>query len=232
MHLQSLSIAASLALLAGLGGCEQRPADSDPPPTRPGETTPDAPPPRQPLGQRESAERPGSLAAQPSAAPNVAAAAAGARARAELMPTQGNETRGTVEFTRDGAALEITANLTGLPAGEHGIHVHENGDCSAPDGKSAGEHYAPEGGPHGAPTAGHDQHHLGDLGNIRADDSGAATLSTDDDELQLSGDRGVVGRAVVVHASADDFQTQPDGNSGTPLACGVVRMVSDSIDRG
>lgn len=231
MHLQSLSIAASLALLVGLGGCEQRPADSDPPPTRLGETTPDAPP-RQPLGQRESAERPGSLAAQPSAAPNVAAAAAGARARAELMPTQGNETRGTVEFTRAGAALEITANLTGLPAGEHGIHVHENGDCSAPDGKSAGEHYAPEGGPHGAPTAGHDQHHLGDLGNIRADDSGAATLSTDDDELQLSGDRGVVGRAVVVHASADDFQTQPDGNSGTPLACGVVRMVSDSIDRG
>jgi Cu-Zn family superoxide dismutase len=229
-QLKSLLIAAALAVAFGSAGCEQRPADTDPPPARPGENTPDTPPPRQPLGERSGQEQP-----PPGGSPagaSVAASMPAGRARAELMPTEGNDARGTVEFTREGGALAISATLTGLTPGGHGIHVHERGDCSAPDGTSAGEHFAPDGHPHGAPSAGREQHHLGDLGNVVADDSGAAMLSTDDDELELMGDRGVVGRAVIVHAGADDLQTQPDGNSGNPVACGVVASVTDAIDRG
>lgn len=228
--LRTLLLAASLGLAFGIAGCEQRPADTDPPPARPGETTPDAPPPRQPLGQEVGqAQSPGTT---PGDANRVAAAAPAARARAELMPTEGNQAQGTVEFTREAGALTVNATLTGLTPGEHAIHVHENGDCSAPDAESAGAHFSPEGDPHGAPTAGHAMHHLGDLGNLVADDSGNAQLSTEDDELELSGENGVVGKAVIVHSSVDDFETQPDGNSGSRVACGVVEMTAQPLDRG
>jgi Cu-Zn family superoxide dismutase len=226
-HGKSFLWGAALVLVLGAVGCEQRPADIDPPPSRPGEISPDAPPPRQPLGERS-----GQVPPPAGAAATVAIGPTGGRARADLMPTTGSNARGTVEFEREGSALSVNATLTGLTAGEHGIHVHEHGDCSAADASSAGRHFAPDLDPHGAPTADRDQHHLGDLGNLVADGSGTATLSAEDDELALTGDRGVVGRAVIVHAGEDDLQTQPDGNSGNPVACGVVQAFGDTADRG
>jgi Cu-Zn family superoxide dismutase len=115
----------------------------------------------------------------------------------------------------------MTATLEGLPPGEHGFHVHENGDCSAPDASSAGGHFNPTQHPHGAPEA--PERHMGDLGNITADAGGKAQVTRTFTGVQLDGDNGIVGKAVIVHAAPDDFKTQPTGNAGARLACGVIR---------
>lgn len=111
----------------------------------------------------------------------------------------------------------------GLEPGTHGLHIHEHGDCSAPDGSSAGAHFAPDGDPHGAPRDAADAHHAGDLGNVTATEGGMAEKRMTDDELSLTGTYGVLGRAVVVHQGEDDLVSQPSGNSGDPVACGVIQ---------
>jgi Cu-Zn family superoxide dismutase len=150
---------------------------------------------------------------------------------AVLAPVGGSKAEGTVEFVPEGSAMVIQARLSGLTPGEHGLHVHEIGSCSSPDGSSAGEHLAPEGDAHGSPHSAHEAHHVGDLGNLVADQSGSGAVTVQDDELELEGEHGVVGRAVVVHAGKDDFTTQPDGNSGDPAACGVIEVV-EPLGRG
>lgn len=147
-------------------------------------------------------------------------------ATAQLEPTQGNNVRGTVTFMPMGNGVHVIAELTGLPAGEHGFHVHETGDCSAPDASSAGGHFNPTGAPHGAPTDAMGERHVGDLGNIEADASGNARYERVDELLALSGTNSIVGKAVIVHANPDDFETQPTGNAGDRLACGVIRLAS------
>lgn len=141
---------------------------------------------------------------------------------AELEPTEGNEVRGTVTFTEEGDGVRVVATLTGLEAGPHGFHVHEFGDCSAPDASSAGGHFAPLGNPHGAPDAAEGQRHVGDLGNIEADDTGSASYDRVDNVITLDGERSIIGKAVVVHSQEDDFETQPTGDAGDRLACGVI----------
>lgn len=142
------------------------------------------------------------------------------QAQATLQPTTGNETAGTVTFTQNGDKVLVEATLTGLKPGDHGVHIHEKGDCSAPDGMSAGGHFNPSGSAHGSPEG---VHHAGDMGNAVAGADGKASL-----RIELSGvtvDPGansVVGRAVIVHAAADDFVTQPTGNAGKRVACGVI----------
>jgi Cu-Zn family superoxide dismutase len=145
-------------------------------------------------------------------------------AQADLKPTQGNNVSGWVRFNQQGEQLQIDAEVTGLTPGVHGFHLHEKGDCSAPDGASAGGHFNPGGHQHGGPAA--PAHHGGDFGNLTADASGKATLHLSVPTSQISLNDGapgnVVGRGVIVHADADDFVTQPTGNSGKRLACGVV----------
>lgn len=154
----------------------------------------------------------------------IAPGAGSMQARATLEPTQGNEARGTVEFTPSADGIEIRADLTGLEQGTHGIHLHEVGNCTAADASSAGDHFAPDGNPHGAPRD--EAHHAGDLGNITADGSGNASKQMTDDELRIDdGQHGVVGRAVIVHMNEDDLQSQPSGESGDPVACGVIELV-------
>src|SRR5690606_25924262 len=111
---------------------------------------------------------------------------------------------------------------TGLSAGMHGFHIHETGDCSAPDASSAGAHFAPQGNPHGSPTM-EEPHHAGDMGNIRADDNGVAMVQLTFDTLSLESPNSIVGKAVIIHAQVDDLQTQPSGNAGDPVACGVIQ---------
>jgi Cu-Zn family superoxide dismutase len=142
---------------------------------------------------------------------------------AVLAPTQGQQVRGTVSVRQDGDGVRVTGEVSGLtPDQAHGFHVHEFGDCSAPDAASAGGHFAPEAHPHGAPDPA--AHHAGDLGNVQADATGRATLDVRVPGLAIaSGIRALAGRSLVVHAQPDDLVTQPSGNAGARVACGVVQ---------
>ncbi len=142
---------------------------------------------------------------------------------AELSPTQGNTVAGTVTFTDIGDGdVSVVGHVTGLPPGSHGFHVHEKGDCSAPDGTSAGGHFNPDGSPHGAPGNTPLMRHAGDLGNIEAGADSLAHFEKIDVVIALEGTRSISGLAVIVHAGPDDFTTQPTGAAGARLACGVI----------
>jgi superoxide dismutase, Cu-Zn family len=142
------------------------------------------------------------------------------RAVAHLSATRGGSVSGKITFTRVEAGVTVSADLRGLSPGAHGLHIHEFGDCSAPDANSAGAHFNPTNEPHGGPKD--QRRHVGDLGNIVADKEGNARLESLDARLALEGPSGVIGRSIVVHVSPDDFRTQPTGNTGARLACGVI----------
>ncbi|HEY3179881.1 MAG TPA: superoxide dismutase family protein [Casimicrobiaceae bacterium] len=142
-------------------------------------------------------------------------------ATAALKPTAGNTAAGTVTFTQKGDKVSVTANVTGLSAGPHGFHIHEKGDCSAADAMSAGGHFNPTGKPHGDPNVA--DHHVGDMPQLVADASGKAMLTADLSPMTVgAGATDIIGKAVVLHKDADDFKTQPTGNSGARVACGVI----------
>lgn len=143
-------------------------------------------------------------------------------AQADLEPTQGNHVHGSVQFLREPEGVRVVVQLSGLTPGEHGIHIHEKGDCSAPDASSAGGHFNPTHRPHGAREE-VEQRHVGDLGNITAGPDGRARLNYVDVHLSLTGPNSIVGRAVIVHANPDDLVSQPAGNSGPRVACGVIQ---------
>jgi Cu-Zn family superoxide dismutase len=146
------------------------------------------------------------------------------QAKADLAPTAKSKVKGTIEFKEVDGGLEVTANLEGLKAGDHAYHVHEKGDCSAPDGASAGGHFNANAHQHGAPDA--EQHHEGDFGNLTAGKDGKATKTFVMKGITLDdGPTSVVGRGFIVHEKADDFKTQPTGNAGGRLACGVITLV-------
>ena len=143
------------------------------------------------------------------------------KAIAVLHPTAGNKVSGTVTFTEVADGVQIRAEINGLTPGNRGFHVHEFGDCSAPDASSAGAHFNPTAKPHAGPDA--PERHVGDMGNVQADASGKAKLEYVDHQISLTNDqRSVIGRSVVVHAKPDDLKTQPSGDSGARVACGVI----------
>ncbi|MEN1941997.1 superoxide dismutase family protein [Luteimonas sp. MJ174] len=142
---------------------------------------------------------------------------------AVLAATEGNSVTGEITFAAVDGGVTITGQVNGLtPNTEHGFHVHESGDCSAPDGTSAGGHFNPADSAHGRVSSG--EHHVGDTDNIRADDTGVARVDTRLDGATLAdgAPTDVLGRAVIVHADPDDYATQPTGNAGARLACGVI----------
>jgi Cu-Zn family superoxide dismutase len=146
----------------------------------------------------------------------------GPSAQADLEPTQGNKAKGTARFVQHGDSVEVTVKMSGLAPGGHGFHVHEKGDCSAPDATSAGGHFNPTGQPHGSPDS--RERHVGDLPMLQADASGEARLTATIPGMSLRGGKtDIVGKALIVHAAPDDFKTQPTGNSGARVACGVIR---------
>jgi Cu-Zn family superoxide dismutase len=145
------------------------------------------------------------------------------RGEAALAPTAGNTANGTVTFEQQGETMLVTAKVSGLKPGPHGFHVHEKGDCSAPDATSAGGHFNPSGQPHGDPKTA--AHHAGDMPMLVADGAGNASLVFEYGPASLgTGPNDILGKAVVVHADADDFKTQPAGNSGARIACGVIKQ--------
>ncbi|WP_202843625.1 superoxide dismutase family protein [Luteimonas saliphila] len=144
-------------------------------------------------------------------------------ATATLAPTEGNEVAGRLQFAIVDGGIRVTGEVTGLaPGSEHGFHVHETGDCSAPDGSSAGGHFNPASTAHG--RVGEGEHHAGDSDNIVANDQGVATVDTLLRGATLGDGESteVIGRGVIVHADPDDYATQPTGNAGARLACGVI----------
>ena len=146
--------------------------------------------------------------------------AATGRAVAVLHTAPAGKVEGTVWFEPAPGGVKVKARVSGLAPGTHGFHVHEFGDCSAADFTSAGGHFNPMTQPHGAPKDA--ARHVGDLGNIEAGADGVATLDWTDTQLAFEGHHGIVGRAVIVHAKADDLKTQPTGDAGGRLACGVI----------
>ena len=140
---------------------------------------------------------------------------------ARLEPTKGNATAGSVTFTQKGDKVVIEAKVSGLTPGGHGFHIHEKGDCSSGDGISAGGHFNPTAKPHGNPSV--PDHHTGDMPMLVADASGNASLSMELWAMTVgSGATDIVGKAVIVHKDPDDYTTQPTGNSGARVACGVI----------
>ena len=187
-------------LLLALAGCKKdKKAAEDTPPVEEAKTPPTEP-----------------TTPEPTEAP-----AAGATASAEVKAASGSSVSGTVTFAEKEGKTEIAVDLKGLKPGDHGFHIHEKGDCSAPDATSAGDHFNPGKHPHGAPDA--PQHHGGDLGNLTAGEDGSVQTTLTVDFLTVAeGESSVVGRAVVVHEKPDDMKSQPAGNAGPRIGCGVV----------
>ena len=143
------------------------------------------------------------------------------RASAGLEPTKGNKAIGEVNFEQMGGKVRVTAQAIRLPGDrEFGFHIHEVGDCSSGDGMSAKGHFNPYGKPHGQGA----ERHAGDMPNLKSDAKGKAKLTVDLDIITIArGPASIVGRSVIVHADPDDYKTQPTGNAGARLACGVIK---------
>ena len=163
----------------------------------------------------QGGHKPGAHGAPPAPMP-------ASKAVAVLMPAAGGAVRGTVTFEQVPGGVKIVADLSGLAPGKHGFHIHEFGDLSAADFTSAGSHYMAPGEAHGAPGEG--KSHRGDLGNLVANADGKAHLEWLSPHFSLNGPGGILGRSVVVHAEEDDLSTQPTGNSGARIACGVIGL--------
>ena len=142
-------------------------------------------------------------------------------AQARVEARSGSQVSGTVSFSPRADVVVVEAKISGLTPGPHGFHVHEAGDCSAADASSAKGHFNPTNHPHG--HHGKVERHAGDLPNMVADANGNATYRAEVRGLQVtSGANGILGRSVVIHADPDDYQSQPAGNSGKRVGCGII----------
>lgn len=146
-----------------------------------------------------------------------------ASASAVLAATEGNAVNGSLRFESTADGVHVTGQVVGLaPDSSHGFHVHETGDCSAPDGTSAGGHFNPADSKHG--RVGTPTHHVGDSDNIVANADGVATVDNRLEGATLGdgSSTDIVGKGVIVHAGVDDYISQPTGDAGARLSCGVI----------
>jgi Cu-Zn family superoxide dismutase len=131
------------------------------------------------------------------------------------------EIKGVIEFTESNGEVSVVTKVDGLTTGAHGFHIHEIGDCSKADFTSAGGHFNPDKTNHGALHA--EASHAGDLGNLVADKNMKAYTTIKTHGVTLGeGKNSIIGKAVIIHKDADDYKTQPTGNAGGRVACGVI----------
>ncbi len=157
-------------------------------------------------------------------APAMTGAAPVTRAVAAVHATKiGKDAHGKVEFTKVEGGIRVVAKFEGLAPGEHGFHIHEFGDTSSDDAMSAGGHFNPDKMDHGARDA--MPRHVGDLGNIKANEKGEAHLDIVDPTLSFSGPHSILGRGVIVHEKPDDYK-QPTGNAGGRVAAGAIGIAA------
>ena len=144
------------------------------------------------------------------------------QAHAIINSSNDSGVTGMAVFTQNGDYITLTVEIQDATPGLHAVHIHANGDCSAPDGTSAGGHWNPTDVAHGKWGVG--EFHLGDIGNstVGADGTGSITLTTDLWEIGTGSDIDVVGKGIIVHAGADDFTSQPSGAAGARIGCGVI----------
>jgi superoxide dismutase, Cu-Zn family len=167
----------------------------------------------------------GEVRSDPKDNPQELAAASGADRVAVAAVRGDGDIRGAVVFTEADGKVTLWVTLTGLPPGNHGFHIHEGGECVG-DFSSAGGHFNPTAEPHGAPDA--PRHHAGDFGNLVANEAGVVAATLEDETITLEESTlSIVGRTVIVHADEDDQISQPAGDAGARIACGVIRLVFD-----
>ncbi|RKU36698.1 hypothetical protein C6496_12290 [Candidatus Poribacteria bacterium] len=156
---------------------------------------------------------------------DVLSAPSAKQAIAPIAPASDSNVTGMATFTQNGDQITVLIDIQNATPGLHGVHIHESGDCSAPDGTSAGGHWNPTDVDHGEWGVG--EFHLGDLGNITVGEDGIGSfeLTTDLWEIGTGSDVDVVGKGIIVHADADDFISQPSGNAGARIGCGVIMLV-------
>jgi Cu-Zn family superoxide dismutase len=163
-----------------------------------------------------------SLSGCPSPQGNTKPEGGGATATATIEARSNSTVSGTATFEQiNPKKVKVVIEISGAPPGQHGLHLHEKGDCSDPEAKSAGDHFNPAKVAHGNPES--MPHHAGDYGNITVGEDGKGKVAFVTDEISVStGENGVIGRAVVLHAKADDLTSQPSGNAGARIGCGVI----------
>ena len=146
-------------------------------------------------------------------------------ATATIDAKSGSKLKGKATFSAgDKGAITLRVEVSDAQPGEHAVHIHEKGDCSSPDGKSAGNHWNPTHMEHGKWGAPGDHHHLGDIGNLTVGPDGKGTITLDTTKWTAGGGgvNDVIGHAIVVHGGVDDFKSQPAGNAGPRIGCGVI----------
>ncbi len=155
--------------------------------------------------------------------PRTVATAPLAAAVGVPQPNPQSPVQGAITFSDVRGIVSVSGTVTGLkPNSAHAFHVHENGDCSAPDFSTAGSHFNPTKSPHGAHGSG--LHHLGDMPPLMADATGTANVSFNSQTLTLRGPNSIIGKSVIVHRDPDDVNAQPVGNAGPRLACGIIKL--------
>ena len=152
----------------------------------------------------------------------------GPMAMAMLHPISGSQAVGMAHFQENAdGSVEVHLEMTNVPPGQHGFHIHDKGDCGD-NGNAAGGHFNPMSMPHGAPDA--VSHHAGDFGNVTADANGKIDATFTTHSITVSpGERSVVGHAVILHGNPDDLTTQPSGNAGPRIACGVASAMAGEM---
>lgn len=142
----------------------------------------------------------------------------------QITPKSGSNISGKVNFTQNGNEVTMKIEVAGLTPGEHGFHIHEFADCSAEDGSSAGGHWNPAGNDHGEWGEGH--FHMGDIGNLVANQEGNAEMTFSTDKWCIGCDddsKNIMGHSLIIHEDPDDFTTQPTGNAGGRIGCVEIK---------
>lgn len=142
------------------------------------------------------------------------------QAKAILEPVEGSAVKGVVTFKEEKKGVKIVADFTGLTPGEHGLIIHEFGECKGAGAVDAGRHHNPNKAPHAGPND--SPRHSGDLGNVKADGRGKAHMERIDFVIRLDGPESILGKSIVVHKYRDDYISQPSGNTGPGQACGII----------